>query len=89
MAKAKTRQKEKVYLLPIVVEPMEEGGYFAECPLLQGCHAEGETLAEAIENLQDVMRIIIESYKELGKEIPAPLASKNFVLAMNIPVHIK
>ena len=29
------------YRLPLEIEPLEEGGYLAICPILQGCHAEG------------------------------------------------
>ncbi|KKT47756.1 MAG: hypothetical protein A2249_03865 [Candidatus Jacksonbacteria bacterium RIFOXYA2_FULL_44_7] len=49
--------EQKVEIYPISIEPMAEGGYFAECSLLQGCHAEGETFTEAINNLQDVIRV--------------------------------
>ena len=49
---------------------MDEGGYYAECPLIQGCHVEGETYIEAIENLTDAIQIIIDSYRELGKPLP-------------------
>ncbi len=58
------------YLLNIEVQPLEEGGFFAVCPALQGCHAEGETVAEAIENLEDVARILIELRVEDGLPIP-------------------
>ncbi len=33
------------YLLLVKVQPLEEGGYLAICPDIQGCHAEGETVA--------------------------------------------
>lgn len=77
----------KRYLLPIIIECMEEGGYYAECPLLQGCHVEGETYAEAIENLQDAINIIFKSYKELGKKLPEmPSYSKNIIVTSSIPL---
>lgn len=57
----------KKYKFKIIIEPCEEGGYFADCPDLQGCHAEGETYLEALENIQDVIRIHLESRAELGK----------------------
>ena len=44
----------------VIVEPCEEGGYFAHCPLLQGCHAEGETYREAIDNIYDVIQAHME-----------------------------
>ena len=77
----------KRYLLPVIIECMEEGGYYAECPVLQGCHVEGETYAEAIENLEDAIRIMFQSYKELGKEMPnLPSITKSFVVTSSIPI---
>jgi predicted RNase H-like HicB family nuclease len=63
----------KSYKLPIEIEPLEEGGYLAVCPLLQGCHAEGETVAEAIENVEDVARQLIELMREDGVPLPGEL----------------
>jgi predicted RNase H-like HicB family nuclease len=68
----------KIGLYPVIVECMEEGGYHAECPIIQGCHVEGDTYAEAIENLQDAIQIIIASYRELEKPFSEILlTSKN------------
>ena len=63
----------KKYLLKVEVEPLEEGGYLATCPDLQGCHAEGDTIAEALENVEDVARIIIELCLENGLPLPPEL----------------
>jgi predicted RNase H-like HicB family nuclease len=63
----------KKYLLKVEVEPLEEGGYLASCPDLQGCHAEGDTIAEALENVEDVARIIIELCLEKGLPLPPEL----------------
>ena len=54
------------YKLPIEVDSLAEGGFLAVCPILQGCHAEGETIAEALENVQDVARNFIELMAEVG-----------------------
>jgi len=50
-------------LYPINIELCEEGGYFACCPTLQGCHAEGETLGEVIDNIHDVIKVHVELRK--------------------------
>ena len=63
----------KQYLLKVEVEPLEEGGYLATCPELQGCHAEGKTVAEALEILEDVARILLELRKEDGLSLPEGL----------------
>lgn len=58
------------YLLNVEIQPLEEGGFLAVCPALQGCHAEGGTVAEAIDNLEDMARILIELRLEDGLPIP-------------------
>ncbi|MEX1255215.1 MAG: type II toxin-antitoxin system HicB family antitoxin [Dehalococcoidia bacterium] len=60
-------------LIPVQIEAQEEGGYLAICDVIQGCHAEGETVAEALENLEDVARVLLEVQKEDGVPLPAGL----------------
>lgn len=79
----------KTHLYPIILECMEEGGYYAECPILQGCHVEGETYAEALENLEDAIRVILESYKELRKPMPTiPEIEGGLVVTGSIPIRV-
>lgn len=54
---------DKKYLFTIVIEK-DEDGYFAYCPQLQGCYAQGETYEEALENIKDVVKLHIEDRKE-------------------------
>ena len=61
------------YRLAIEIESLDEGGYLAICPILQGCHAEGETIAEAMENVEDVARGLIELMREDGVPLPSGL----------------
>jgi predicted RNase H-like HicB family nuclease len=56
--------KQQLNFYSVVIEPCEEGGYFASCPTLQGCHAEGETYGEALDNLHDVIKIHLEERVE-------------------------
>ncbi len=67
----------KQYQLRVEVEEMEDGAYFAICPDLQGCHAEGETLADAIANVEDVARVIIELCQEKGLPLPPELKGES------------
>jgi predicted RNase H-like HicB family nuclease len=77
----------KTLIYPVMVECMEEGGYYAECPVLPGCHVEGETYTEAIENLEDAINIFIKSYKDLGKALPdIPIVEGCVVVSSSIPV---
>lgn len=50
----------------------EGGGWFAEIPLLPGCMADGETPEESLANLSDAKKGWIETYLELGREVPEP-----------------
>jgi predicted RNase H-like HicB family nuclease len=73
-------------LIAVQVEPLEEGGYLAICEAIQGCHAEGETVAEALENLEDVARILLEVQKEDGVPIPSEL--EEFKAGMTIKAQL-
>lgn len=57
----------QTYLYPIIIEPCEEGGFFARCPVVQGAHAQGETYAETLENLESVIKIMLEDEKDKEK----------------------
>lgn len=50
----------------IEIEPLEGGGYLADCPAIQGCYAEGKTVGDALDNLRDVARVIYELCQEKG-----------------------
>lgn len=38
--------------LQVVIHPAEEGGFWAEIPVLAGCVSEGETLEETLLNIE-------------------------------------
>jgi len=50
--------------LPVTIELLAEGGYLAQCPKISGCHAEGKTIEQALDNLRDVTRVIYELCQE-------------------------
>ncbi len=54
----------------IVIEAAEEGGYHAWCPVLSGCHSQGETLEEAKQNLKEAMLCHLGSFRRDGSGIP-------------------
>ena len=61
------------HLLPIKIEPLDEGGYLATSEVLPGFLAQGRTIAETLEIAQDVARKLIESYLEHGDPLPDEL----------------
>ena len=56
----------------IVYWSSEDGAYLVEVPELPGCVADGETYAEALSNAETVMRMWIETARDLGHPIPEP-----------------
>ena len=58
------------YRYTVVVERDEDGVFVASCPAIQGCHAQGDTYEETIENLTDATRLHIEGRMQLGERIP-------------------
>lgn len=50
----------------------EGGGWFAEIPLLPGCMSDGETVEDAITNVDNAKKCWVETCLELGRDIPEP-----------------
>jgi antitoxin HicB len=61
------------YKLPLVFEPQPEGGYTVTCPLLPELITEGDTIAEALINVEDALIPIIETYQDMGRPLPPVL----------------
>jgi len=62
---------------PIKLKQLSEeegGGWFAEIPLLPGCMSDGETVEEAISNLNNAKKGWIETSLSLGRSISEPLS---------------
>lgn len=62
-----------IYKLPLVFEPQPEGGYTVTCPILPELITEGDTIAEALENVSDALLAIVEAYQDLQRPLPAVL----------------
>ncbi len=61
----------KKYTLPVVIQK-DEDGYFAMSPALEGCYSQGDTYEEALENIKDAIRLVLqdmEEYEELVSDI--------------------
>jgi predicted RNase H-like HicB family nuclease len=67
--RAPTRRS-KEHHFTVVIEPCEEGGYFADCPALPGCHAEGESVDALLIEMRSVIAAYLEDLNDAGEPVP-------------------
>lgn len=54
----------------IILEKEEDGGYSVHCPLLKGCHSQGKTRQEALENIREAIQLYLEiSHEKASKPL--------------------
>jgi len=54
----------------IILEPDSTGGFHAYCPALKGCHSQGDSSDEAIDNIREAIEAYLESVEAHGEAIP-------------------
>ena len=59
-----------VLKVPLLLQPQPEGGYTVTSPLLPELITEGDTLQEAIANVEDALAATIELYEDMGRPLP-------------------
>ena len=59
--------------IPLVLEPQPEGGYTVTSPLLPELITEGDTMAEALANVEDAFSAVVEIYQDRGRPLPSSL----------------
>ena len=63
---------------PVELTAEAEGGFFVRIPDLPGCMSQGETVTEALANIDEARRLWLEVAHESGDEIPRPGESSEF-----------
>ena len=63
----------QVYRLPPTLSPQPEGGFTVTSPMLPGLVTEGDTLEEALANVEDALRATLELYEDIGRQVPSGL----------------
>ena len=58
------------YKVPLVLTPQIEGGYTVTSPLLPELATEGESVADALNNVRDALAAVVELYEDLGRSLP-------------------
>ena len=59
----------KSYIYRVVIEP-DEDRYHAEVPALPDCYSWGFTYEEALKNINEVAKLLLETMLEDGEPIP-------------------
>ena len=57
----------KILDFDVVIIEDETGGYVAFVPALPGCHTQGETIEETIENVKEAIELYLETLTEEEK----------------------
>jgi antitoxin HicB len=70
------------YKIPLVLTPQPEGGYTVTSPLVPELISEGDTVEEALENVQDAVAAVVEIYEDSGRSLP----SSTHVIDVNMPL---
>jgi antitoxin HicB len=61
------------YRIPLTLAPQPEGGYTVTSPNLPGLVTEGDSVAEALSNVEDALLATIELYEDTGRAFPEEL----------------
>ena len=64
---------DRLIRLTVHLEQQPEGGYTVTAPQLPGLVTEGDTVAEAMANVEDALAALLGLYEDTGKEIPSDL----------------
>ena len=57
-----------MYEFDVVIIEDETGGYVALVPALPGCHTQGDTLEELMENVREAIELYLETLTDEEKE---------------------
>ncbi len=63
----------------VTLDRDEDGAWVVECPAIPGCVSQGQTRAEAIENIQDAIRLCLEVRAERG--LPLTMETRQVEIA--------
>jgi antitoxin HicB len=60
----------------VIIEPDEDGVYVVEVPSLPGCISQGQTRAEAIDNIKEAISVYLESLDAHGDPVPPEISEE-------------
>ena len=60
----------------VLIEQDEDGVFVAEVPSLPGCISQGETRAQAVENIKEAIALYLESLAAHDEPVPPPITEE-------------
>ena len=54
----------------VVLEQEDDGGFVATVPALPGCVSQGDSRAEALENVREAIAVYIKDCRDSGEPVP-------------------
>jgi predicted RNase H-like HicB family nuclease len=60
----------------VLIEPDEDGVFVAQVPSLPGCISQGNTRAEAVQNIREAIELYLESLEAHGEPIPPAITEE-------------
>ena len=63
----------KLFKIPLVLEPQTEGGWTVTSPVLPELVTEVDDLKQLDEVVRDAVNAVMELYEDMGKEFPSGL----------------
>jgi antitoxin HicB len=64
----------KTFRIPLRLVPQPEGGYTVTSDLLPELITEGDTPEEALANVNDALKAVLEIYEDLNRDLPSGLS---------------
>jgi predicted RNase H-like HicB family nuclease len=63
----------------VTLDRDEDGAWIVECPAIPGCVSQGDTREEALENIEDAIRLCLEARAERG--LPLTMETRQVEIA--------
>lgn len=51
-------------VFPVILQEESEGGFFVANPAFEGCYSQGDTMEEALANIQEATELCLEEARE-------------------------
>ena len=64
---------ERIYKLPLILEPQPEGGYTITSPVVPELVTEADRLDQVALRVADALAALLELYEDLGRPVPSVL----------------